>query len=420
MRWRTLLRTSSATALLPFLLAYVVVLLGEGMTRFITPHYGPAVIGRIVLALAPAAAACAAGGAWEAARLRRGRVQEQAPVRSPLAIAASVLLPVWGMGLAGLAAALVLTSHAAGALPALSHLGMLAALAGVLAASSLWGYLLGRVVPGIAAAPIAMVVGFCAVGFPVSFDPPWLRHLVGQAYDGCCEVGTVIDPAAVWSPLVFAAGLCAAGVVVIQSVGRAPRALAVGIAVVASVAAFLPVRDMGYNPFMARDSSELVCDTDGTPKICLWPETPDRDGVGKLVRARTVRLQQAGLPVADTFSAVPHPGEAAFGSTGQVRPDNIPLRIANTFMPGIPECARTTGKYPASPARSPLDGWLTATAEGTVPPPAPGRFSAEDLAVVRQVLARPRADQLDWYEANRKALSGCTEPPRLDVPGAAR
>ncbi|MDJ0384887.1 hypothetical protein [Streptomyces sp. G-G2] len=92
----------------------------------------------------------------------------------------------------------------------------------------------------------------------------------------------------------------------------------------------------------------------------------------------------------------------------------VPGRPARTPRP------RPSGTYPASPARGPLNGWLTATAEGTPPAPAPGRFSAEDLAVVRQVLARPRADQLAWYEANRKALSGCTEPPRLDVPGAAR
>ncbi|MFC9581665.1 hypothetical protein ACFVJ8_02265 [Streptomyces yangpuensis] len=420
MRLRTLLRTSSATVLLPFLLAYVVVLLGEGMTAFITPGYGPSVIGRTVLALAPAAAACSAAGAWEAARLRRGRIFDQAPVRRPLAIALPVLLPVWGMGLAGLTTALLLTSQAAGALPALSHVGMIAAHAAVLAASTLLGYLLGRILPGLAAAPIAMVAGFCLIGFPVSFDPPWLRHLVAQAYDSCCEPGRVIDPAAVWSPLVLATGLCAAALLIIDPVVKAPRVLAIGITAVASSVAFWLVRDLGYDPVLARDSSDVVCDTAGRPTVCLWPETPDRRNVVDLTRTQTARIEAVGIPLPATLSASPRTGEGAFGATGVVRSQDVPLRLANLLMPSVPECARKTGQYPALPARGPLTAWLTATATAQLPQPAPGRYTSEDLAVVKQVMTHPGPTQLAWYEKNRQALSGCTETPHLELPGAAR
>ncbi|MFK0258790.1 hypothetical protein [Streptomyces sp. NPDC090445] len=420
MRLRTLLRTSSATALLPFLLAYVVVLLRDAMTASVLPGYGPSVVGPVAFALAPAAAACSAAGAWEAARLRRGRVLDQAPVRSPLTLALAVLLPVWGMGLAGLAAALLVTSRAAGALPAPSHTGMLAAYAAVLAAASLLGHLLGRVLPGLAAAPVAMVVGFFPVGFAGSFETPWPRHLVATAYDSCCHPGQVIDPAAVWSPLLLATGLCLAAALVIHPFLKAARALAVALAAAAAAAAVWLVHDLDHNPVLAREPSDLVCDTRGRPTVCLWPETPDRGRTVDLVRSHTTRLTAAGIPVADTLSAAPRPGEAGFGGKGTVQDADIPLRLASMLMPATPACARTTGHYPAIQDTPPLHAWLTATATGTPPVPTPNRYTAQDVDLVRQVLAQPRAVQLAWYEQYRKALAGCTDRPDRTIPGAAR
>ncbi|NXY97096.1 hypothetical protein HYE82_22480 [Streptomyces sp. BR123] len=420
MRLRTLLRTSSATALLPFLLLHVVVLLGDAMASSVLPGHGPSVVGPVELALAPAAAACAAAGAWEAARLRRGRVPDQAPVRSPLTLALTVLLPVWGMGLAGLAAALIVTSRAAGALPAPSHTGMLAAYAAVLAAASLLGHLLGRVLPGLAAAPVAMVVGFCLVGFPVSFETPWPRHLVARAYESCCHPGQVIDPAAVWAPLLLATGLCLAAALVIHPFLKAARLLAVALAAAAAAVAVWLVHGLDHNPVLARDPSDLVCDTRGRPTVCLWPETPDRGRAVDLVRSHTARLTAAGVPVADTLSAAPRPGASEFGGKGIVSDADIPLRLASTLMPPVPACARTTGQYPATQDRQTLHAWLTATATGTPPVPVPHRYTAQDIDLVRQVLAQPPAVQLAWYEQYRKALAGCTDRPDRTVPGGAR
>ncbi|MFD7628031.1 hypothetical protein ACFV7Q_18680 [Streptomyces sp. NPDC059851] len=419
MRLRTLLRTSSATALLPFLLFYVVVLLGDGMAASVLPGYGPSVVGSIDSALAAAAAACSAAGAWEAARLRRGRVLDQAPVRSPLAIALAVLLPVWGMGLAGLAAALLLTSSAAGALPAPAHTGMIAAYAAVLAAASLLGHLLGRVLPGLAAAPVAMGVGFCAVGFPVSFSQPWPRHLVARAYESCCHPGQVIDPVALWAPLVLATGLCLAAALLIHPFLKAARVLAVAVAAAAAAGAVWLVHDLGYNPVLARDPSDLVCDTSGRPTVCLWPETPDRSRVVHLVRSHTARLTEAGVPVADTLSAAPRPGEVEFGGKGTIHGPDVPRRLASTLMPPVPACART-GRYPAVQDTQPLHAWLTATASGTPPAPTPDRYTAQDIDLVRQVLAQPRTVQLAWYEQFRTALAGCTDRADRTIPGAAR
>ncbi|MFJ9646154.1 hypothetical protein [Streptomyces sp. NPDC101206] len=420
MRLRTLLRTSSAVALLPFLLLHVVLLLGDGMAASVVAGYGPSVVGPASYALAPAAAACSAAGAWEAARLRRGRVLDQAPVRSPFAVALGVLLPVWGMGLVALAAALIVTSRAAGALPAPAHAGMVGAYAAVLAAASLLGYLLGRVLPGLAAAPVAMVVGFCAVAYPGAFDPPWPRHLVAQAYESCCAPGQVIDPAAVWAPFVLAGGLCVAAGLVVHPFFKAARVLAVATAAAAAAVAVWLVHDLDYNPVLARDPSDLVCDTEGRPTVCLWPETPDRGGVVRLVRSHTARLAEAGVPVADTLSAAPREGQAAFGRNGVVRGTDMGHRLASMLMPPVPDCARTTRQYPAVRDRSTLQVWLTAKATGVLPDAAPDRSTAEDVDLVRQVLAQPRAVQLAWYEQYRQALSGCTGRPDREIPGAAR
>lgn len=422
MRLRTLLRSSSAVVMLPLLLAYVYLLLGEALTAFITPGYGPSAIGNATFALPAAAAACAAGGAWESARVRRGRVLDQAPARSALAIVLPLLVPVRVMGLLGMGLALVLTSNAAGALPALSHTGMLLAYGLLLAAFTLAGHLLGRVLPGIAAAPVALVAGFCLTAFPGSFDTAWLRHLVAGGYDSCCSAGMVIDPKAVWAPLILAAGVCAAALVCIQQAGKRARRLAIaGATAIATTAlAVWTATGMSYDPIVARDRGDVVCDTGGRPKICVWPETPNRQEISRLTRGYVARLEQAGLEVPATLTAVPLPGEAPFGVKGTLHSQDIPAHLANILLPRLPDCARTSGKYPAFPARGPLSAWLTAIATGAAPQPAPGRFSPDDAALAQKVLQQPRETQRAWYDTNRQALTGCDALPRLELPGAAR
>ncbi|MGW5348293.1 DUF7224 domain-containing protein [Streptomyces sp. NPDC004050] len=159
------------------------------------------------------------------------------------------------------------------------------------------------------------------------------------------------------------------------------------------------MHDLDYNPLLARDPSDLVCDTEGRPTVCLWPETPDRGGVVRLVRSHTARLAEAGVPVTDTLSAAPREEQAAFGRNGVVRGTDMGYRLASVLMPPVPDCARTTRQYPAIRDRSTLQ---------------------VGLDLVRQVLAQPRAVQLAWYEQYRQALSGCTGRPNREIPGAAR
>ncbi|MBW5482448.1 DUF7224 domain-containing protein [Streptomyces bambusae] len=416
---RTLLRSSSATLMLPLLVCFIVFLLSDTLTRYVTEGYGPSAVGQASFVLAFAAAACAASAAWEGARLKRGGVLDQAPARGPLAIALPVLAPVWLMGLAGLATSLLIASIATGAPPAPSHLGMLGAQGLVLAACTLSGYLTGRLLPGIAAAPIALTVGFCLTAFPVSLPVAWPRHLVAGAFSECCSVGTVIDPKAVWAPTAFAVGVCAAALLLIRRPAFRSLVAAFLLVAVGTAAALPPALGLGFSPVTARDDGELVCDTRGRPHVCLWPEIGSDGQAVAQTRTFAARLEAAGLqiPATLTESRDLKPGEARFGFKSRPQSADIAMNLASAVLPGMPECARRTGTFRAYPARAPLMAWVTSVALQA--PPGPGRLSPDDAALVQRVLQEPREKQLAWYEANRQALATCDQPPQLTVPGGA-
>lgn len=419
MRLRTLIRSSSATLMLPLLVCFVVFLLSDTLTRNGTAGYGPSTVGQASYVMAFAAAACAGSAAWEGTRLKRGRVFGQAPARGPLAIVLPVLLPVWLMGMAGLATGLLISASAVGAAPALSHLGMVGAQALLLAAATLTGYLAGRLLPGIAAAPIALTAGFCLTAFPVSLSTAWPRHLVAGAYSECCSIGAVIDPRAVWAPAAFATGVSAAALLLIHRSTFGTRAVAFLLVAAGTAAALPPALGLSYNPVTARDDSELVCDTRGRPQICQWPELAADRQVADQIRAYATRLEQAGLkvPTILTEKRVLGPGEAHFGFKSRPEPADIALNLASAVLPAMPECARRTGTFRGYPARAPLMAWVTSISLQA--PPGPGRLSPDEAALVQRVLREPREKQMAWYETNRQALTTCDQPPQLALPGAA-
>ncbi|MFB7466125.1 hypothetical protein ACFCZ1_21940 [Streptomyces sp. NPDC056224] len=419
MRIATLLRSSSAGLMLVLLAGYVLLLLSEPITTGTVPGYGPSVLGNASYTIPFAAAACAASGAWESARLRRGNVFGQTPSRSRLAIALPLLVPVWAMGVAGMLIAVGVAVSAAGTLPPFSHLGMFVVYALLMAAATLAGYLLGGRLPHLAAAPLAMVAGFCLTAFPGSWDTPWPRHLVAGAYDSCCSVGSVIDPVAVWAPLLFTGGIITACLLAIAGAGRWKPLAAL---VAASAASVFLVVNMDYDPVADRNPDALVCDTAGVPEVCLWPETPGRTRIAATTRTYTGRLRDAGLPVHSSLTQNRDlkPGQAGFGGKGQVREQDITANLTNTLLPPIPECARTSHKYPAFPARGPLTAWLTAIATQAPPAPVQGRVSPDDAKLAQKVLTLPSDRQHAWYETNRAALTGCDQKPTLNPEGAGR
>ncbi|MET9699913.1 hypothetical protein ABZY31_23720 [Streptomyces sp. NPDC006529] len=419
---RTLLRSSSATVMAVLLAAFIGLLLNDTLTSFVTRGYGPSALGKASTVLPFAAAVCAGSAAWEAARLRRGRILDQAPVRGPVAIALPVLVPVWMMGVVGLGIALAISATAAGAVPPFSHLGMAAALGLLLAATTLAGYVLGSLLPGIAAAPIALLAGFSFTAFPASWAAAWPRQLVAGGFGSCCSIGSVIDPTAIWAAVLFAGGVCAAALTLMHRRSARHAALALVLLTAGAGGAVALAKPLGYVPVSARDASDLVCDAEARPHICLWPEVADDAAIIQQTRTYATRLTEAGLPVPATLTqnrtAAPAADTAVFGINENPTPEDVAANLAGTALPPLPACARATGTFAAYPARAPLMAWVIAIATHT--PPNPGRTNPRETALVRSVLDQPRQTQLAWYEVNRQALSTCDQPPRLDIPGAAR
>ncbi|MFF3015396.1 hypothetical protein [Streptomyces sp. NPDC057939] len=413
---RTIVRSSSATWLLPLLALFVVTALGDDLTSWVTPLYWPSATGTATFAQPFIAAACAAAGAWEGARLHRGRVFDQGPVRSPLAITFPALAPVVVMGVIALLVAFATAAAAADLGLGIPHLGILAVSTAILIANTLAGCVLGRVLPGVLAAPLALIVAFIANAYPASWSTRWIRHIVASSLDNCCAVDQVIDPRALWSGAVFAIAVSCAALVVIHFRGVLPAVVAAAVLAVsgAGIAGYL-ARDIDYDPVVARPTTELICD-DGTPKVCLWPElTPRADMITTGTRAVTDRLSKAGLTIAPTLTmaAEPGPGETKLGIPTKPTTGDLAAGVASGFLPRPPACALNGDPYPAGVAQGPLAAWLYATASGETRI-VEGRFDPRDVAfVTEKVLSQPKDVQLDWYKRNAAAMANCTDKPPI-------
>ncbi|MFZ3492261.1 DUF7224 domain-containing protein [Streptomyces sp. 5.8] len=413
---RTIIRSSSATWLLPLLALFVVTALGDDLTTWVTPLYWPSATGTATFAQPFIAAACAAAGAWEGARLRRGRVFDQGPVRSPLAIAFPALAPVVVMGLLALLAAFATAAAAADLGFGVPDLGILAVSTAILIANTLAGAVLGRILPGVLAAPLALIVAFIANAYPASWNIRWIRHLVASSLDSCCAVDQVIDPRALWTGAVFALAISGAAMLLIHFRGTLPAAAAALVVAAsgAGIAGYL-ARDVDYDPVVARPTSELACDN-GTPKVCLWPELePQADVIASGARAATDRLAKAGLTIAPTLTmaAEPGPGESKLGIPTQPTPRDLAAGVVSGFLPQPPTCALNGDPYPAGAAQGPVAAWLYATATGETRL-IEGRFDPRDVAfVTEKILSQPKNVQLDWYQRNTAAMANCNDTPPI-------
>ncbi|MEV4680518.1 DUF7224 domain-containing protein [Streptomyces kurssanovii] len=413
---RTTLRSSSATYVLPFLLGFVVVALGDDLSAWVTPHYWPSATGSATFALPFVSAACAASAAWEAARLHRGGVFDQAPVRSPLAITLPVLLPVTVMGFLGMGTALLLAASATDPGFGIPHLGILLITLAVVAANTLAGYLLGRHMSGVLAAPLALIAGFFLNAYPSAWSIYWLRHLVGGGLDSCCSIDTMVDSRALWSAAVFTAAVSLSAGLIIQRRDQV-RARVIAVALVVSgfgCAAYI-ARDLGPEPVQARQTGALICEGQ-QPRICLWPEVDNRPLVQRETTKAVGRLRMAGISVPDTFTMAQKPpaGAAKLGIPTNPRLADIPSGVVSGLLPEPPACALHGEPYPAIEAAAPVAAWLHATA-GEPADSVAGRFGPKESGMAAAVMKEPRQAQLDWYERNRKAMQSCSTPPQLAI-----
>ncbi|MFE5592300.1 hypothetical protein [Streptomyces sp. NPDC056549] len=418
---RTLLRSSSATILLPLLVGFVFLALGDDLSAWVTPHYWPSATGNAAFAQPFVSAGCAAAAAWEGARLTKGRVFEQASTRGPIAITLPVLAPVLAMGVVGVLVALFTTAVAADVPMGFPHLGILAAIFSMLVANTLVGYIVGRVLPGVLAAPLALIGSFFVTAYPASWSLFWLRYLVGGGLTSCCPIDASIDSKALVGTVIFAAAVSTATLTLIHfKGGTVPLCMAAVLVGVGLATSWSVVRNLGAEPTQARPTADLLCDSTGKPEVCLWPEVENPNAVRSEARAAAARLRRAGLQLPDTLTMAAQPGTDALklgiGPTATQK-DTIAGGVASGIIPEPPSCALHGAPYPAATAAGPIAAWLYTTA-GVPAETVAGRFGPEEASLAQQVIKLPTDKQLAWYEKNRVALSSCSTPPHLSIAGS--
>ncbi|MEU8682731.1 hypothetical protein [Streptomyces sp. NPDC048611] len=418
MLWRTVLRSSSATWLAPPLAAFVALLLSDDLTSGVTHGYWPGALGAAAFALPFVAPACAAAGAWEGARLTRGGVERWAPARSGLGVALPLLAPVFLLGAVGMAAAAALTVSAgrpeAGGPPVGTVAGMVAVWLVILAAHAMAGFLLGKRLPLVVAAPSALVLSFVLTAYPAALEPVWLRHMVTGGMSSCCALDQTPGWRAAASALVLALGVIGAVALTLATGPRRRRtllisgALAAGLVGSAGLAHGLPA-----DPVSARPADELRC-AGGAPRVCLWPELSGR---AAMVREQASdarhRLQQAGLTVPGKLTMGEHPGHRALfiGSWPDPTASDVRAGVGTALLPsGPPACARSGDSFPGADAYGPTAAWLALTAGATVHDVA-GHHGEKEAAMATRVRQSSHRTQLAWFQRNNKALRDCTTHP---------
>ncbi|MEV6131998.1 hypothetical protein AB0M05_35300 [Streptomyces violaceusniger] len=416
---RTIVRVSSGTRLLPFLAGFIVIALGDNLSEWVTPHYWLSATGTAALALSFVGPACAGAGAWEGSRLRRARISDQNAVRSPLAIAFPLLLPVFVMGVVGMAAALVVSAAAADVGFGMPNLGIFAVEAVLLAANTLVGFVMGRLWAPIIAVPVTLIASFVANAYPVSWSVVWIRHLVGGGLRDCCVLDQSLDVWALVSAGAFGTGVCLSAAVLIQYRKAVPAIVAAAALLAAGFAGgAASAHGMGADPVTSRPTSDLECDH-GQPRICLWPEM-DRAGMVRTESRKAVeRLRRAGVAVPATLTMAdrPGPGETRLAIGPGVSALGVPTGVAAGLLPHSPACADNGEPYPAADAYGPVGAWLSLTA-GAAPQSLTNRVAPPELALAQRVRKQSRQAQLAWYERNTRAMRSCNERPQLGIDGS--
>lgn len=420
MPFRTLLRTSPAVWLMPFVSAAAIAFSALYASDFRDPYpLGLTADGAIALGfIAPIAAAA---GAWEAGRLRRAGWVHAPHVRRPITIAAWALLPVVIAGCIELGAAVFYSVWSMGV--PIPDLRVVGASFAIIAVHALVGFGVGRHVEVVIAAPAVLIIDWFWMAVPRALEPFWIRHLNGDL-SACCQTDAELAPEVLGAGLIVGAGLFTLGIIAVHA--RRLLALVVGvIPVTISLAIGMRlVYNFGPTAEVPRSPTDLIC-TDQSTVVCVWPEhRPQLDSVAKIADRAASAWSATGLRLPREFTeARPEVAgaEAASFGIGRGADDWVILNsLAYSLMPVFPECAYYRA-YPSHAADYVL-AYLTLSAgmprsevaERYDAPSVPGEPPL--MATVDQVLASAITDQRRWVERNLAALTQCGVEPELSVP----
>lgn len=340
---------------------------------------------------------CAALAAIESGRLSRAGIWRMPAARRPVIVALQSGAPALTLGAVGLASAFALASWKMTSLPRPDWRIMGIALLLIVGYVAI-GHCLGRLLPAVAAAPLAGIGVFLWMVYPPSLEPLWVRHLTG-AYQ-CCLIETQPDPGALMAPILVIAGAAFLGVSLLV---RRPGAMArVGVGSLVAVSAFglavLLVRDLGWAAVQPREA-ELVCQP-GAPEVCAWPERRTRLSAARPTVENVVRTL-AGYRVDPPERVSEDVEDAAawhvsLGPSGS--PDFIASDLVASAIASAGECSTSVpepGQVPGSAAAGAL-GALLSREVGVEAALVAQMHSSNDLQVARSIAGRTAEERRAW------------------------
>lgn len=400
-----------ALFLLPFLFWY-----GIGNREWGTPGYWASATGQASTLLFLVVPACALSAAWEAGRLRRARPLLAAAARTPLRIAAQLLVLPMLLGVAGMGVALLVQLPDAWGAPGGPSPLLPAMWLAVIAAHSTAGLLLGRWLPAPVALPLAVAGSYLVIAYPPAMQPVWLRHLVGNGLDSCCALDRVPSERATLAAAVVSAGVVMT-VALLVHVGRRAVAGAVALCVLAGsfTAGWALANRMGPDAVTPRSEAALLC-SGGDPEVCVWPEQrPQAQRIEAEVRDAYEALRRAGMELPERVSSAAEPGALRIRLEANPSARDIARSLAGSVIPAeVPPCAQLPeAEYPGYAAYEPLMAWslLVITSDPAIARAHTEPQSAELAQRVRRELTRE--EQLQWFEANAASLRDCSLEPVL-------
>lgn len=352
-------------------------------------------------------------------RIRRAESVVRSAARGPLQIAAAALWPtVLGaivIQIAGLLLVLGPTWAAPGRFPG----EVLVSWAAMILLHTLVGYLLGRALPPMLSAPLALLLSYVWLGFTWSLPYIPLRYLSGLALSGCCAVYSSLPWQAPVATTLFSLGVALVLAWLAAAVrSRVPRLARIGIscAAIGALAAtsLIIARDLGPYPSPPRSANDTVCEDSHGYSVCLFPEQRAQAvaDATETVGAALHKLSQAGISTPTRVTgALLGDGDATTLVYRRSFPAHtIVESLASSFIPRPQDDSEVCERdmidgAPAQAVGDVTTAVLVAIATGDQRATVPADEAASTIATA--ILHDDPAQRAAWIEEAIAALDDC-------------
>ncbi|MFD8474920.1 hypothetical protein ACFV2E_23155 [Streptomyces globisporus] len=405
MRTATLLRSGpavwAALVLIPVLVWF------SAQNTESTVAYWPSISSQTTIVIGFISAACGAGAAWEAARLKQGAIPALAPARGMLSIAALHLGPIAVLGLIAIVAPFAVVMSSVTVPSGFPNPAILTVSYSVILSHIALGWFVGARMPKLLGAATMLLFGYLWGFWPAAIGTlPWLRHLNGQGVTECCGLDQEPSVRSMAATVMFSLAVVTA-IVLNSALPKRPWSPLLPLAAFTAVtpAALTLAVPLDFNGTQTRDVALRTC-SGQNPQICLWPEqNTQRDEITRWADEATRKLAAVGVaPDRQVEFGNPHPDQA-----------NVASNIATSPVPSEPPpCALRRGAaYPGDEAMVAIYAWLSLT--GGVPKQdLAQRWPPDAITLAEQVRALPPQAQNAWYERNMRSVQDCSVLPDLN------